>query len=420
MRISSSQFFQTGLNSINAQQSDLVHLFQQIGSGQRMVTPADDPLAAARAINISQSQALNTQYAANRGVAKTSLGTEENALNSVTTLMQDVKSRLVQAGNGTLSDDDRATLANVLTNAKASLLALANSTDGNGQYLFSGMQGNSSPYVQDSSGKVTYQGDMGQRNIQVDQTRQIAGGDVGTDVFQRAAPGTNVYLTSAGAGNTGTGLISSPQITDPNGTNVGNSFQITFTSPTDYTVTVTKFDASLPPPSTTTVETYTGTYNPSSTSLALDGGVQVKFSGQPAANDTFTVEPASSGGTDLNIFDSFDSVIAALKTPAGGSPAAQAQLGNVLASVMQRTDVNYNNILTVRASIGSRLNELDAIDANGTQRGLSYSSQLSGLEDLDYYSASASLQLRQTALQAATDAFRRIESTNLFSSGSGN
>ncbi|HEU0230709.1 MAG TPA: flagellar hook-associated protein FlgL [Burkholderiaceae bacterium] len=409
MRISSSLFFQTGLNSINAQQSDLMHLFQQIGSGQRMVTPADDPLAAAQAINISQAQSLNTQYAANRGVAKTSLGTEENALNSVTTLMQDVKSRLVQAGNGTLSDDDRATLANVLSNAKASLLALANSTDGNGQYLFSGMQGTSAPYAQDPTGKVTWQGDAGQRNIQVDQTRQLPSGDVGVDVFQRATPGTNTYLTAAATTNTGTGIISSPQVTDPHGANVGSSFSIAFTSPTAYTVTVTAPDGAT--------STYAGAYSPGNTSIALNGGVQVNFSGQPATGDTFTVQPAASSGVDLNIFDSFDSIISALKAPVNGDPAAQAKLSNTLASVLQRTGVNYNNILTVRSSIGARLNEIDAIDANGSQRGLSYSSQLSSLEDLDYYSASANLQLRQSALQAATDAFRKIQSTNLFSSG---
>src|SRR3546814_11901123 len=74
MRISSTLFFQTGLNSINAQQSDLMHLYQQIGSGQRMVTPADDPLAAAQAINISQSQSLNKRFADNRDVAKSNLG----------------------------------------------------------------------------------------------------------------------------------------------------------------------------------------------------------------------------------------------------------------------------------------------------------------------------------------------------------
>ena len=47
MRISTAAYFQTGLNSINRQQSDLMHVFQQVSSGRRMITPADDPLGAA-------------------------------------------------------------------------------------------------------------------------------------------------------------------------------------------------------------------------------------------------------------------------------------------------------------------------------------------------------------------------------------
>src|SRR5690606_32722819 len=102
MRISSTLFFQTGLNSINAQQSDLMHLYQQVGSGQRMVTPADDPLAAAQAINISQAQTMNKRFADNREVANRNLGIEDNTLQSVTLLLQDLKTQLVSAGNGTM------------------------------------------------------------------------------------------------------------------------------------------------------------------------------------------------------------------------------------------------------------------------------------------------------------------------------
>lgn len=114
MRISSSLFFQNGLSTINTQQGDLMHLFQQLGSGRRLVTPADDPLAAAQAINIGQAQALNQRHAENRAVLKTSLAAEDGALDSATLLLQDLKTRLVEAGNGTLSDSDRASLAEVL------------------------------------------------------------------------------------------------------------------------------------------------------------------------------------------------------------------------------------------------------------------------------------------------------------------
>src|SRR5690606_22352864 len=135
MRISSNLFFKTGLNSINAQQADLVHLYKQVGSGKRMVTPSDDPLAAAQAINVSQTLAMTERYAANRQVAMQSLGMQENVLSNVTLQLQDIKTRLVEVGNGSLSDVDRAALAEVLQGSRDALLNLANSTDGNGQYM---------------------------------------------------------------------------------------------------------------------------------------------------------------------------------------------------------------------------------------------------------------------------------------------
>src|SRR5690554_285823 len=210
MRISSNLFFQTGLNSINAQQADLVHLYRQVGSGKRMVTPSDDPLAAAQAINVSQTLAMGERYAANRKVASQNLGIQDNVLRSVTLQLQDVKTRLVEAGNGTMSDTDRATLAEVLSGARDALLNMANSTDGNGQYLFSGSKGNSAPFTE--TGK--YVGDSSHRLIQVDQTRQIIANDLGSDIFNRSAPGTTGFVTIPGTENNGTGVFGKTIVTN--------------------------------------------------------------------------------------------------------------------------------------------------------------------------------------------------------------
>lgn len=514
MRISSTLFFQTGLNSINAQQSDLMHLYQQIGSGQRMVTPADDPLAAAQAINISQAQTMNKRFADNRGVANQNLGIEDNTLQSVNLLLQDLKTQLVSAGNGTLSDADRSTLSNVLSNARNSLLGLVNTTDGSGQYLFSGAKGNTAAY-QDVNGKIVYMGDSGQRKIQADQTRQIASSDVGSDIFNRAAPGTTSYLTTAAAGNGGTGVISTPMIMDASGADVGKTFDVTFTagpdadgkyqytaiakdpaggpdaqydgfytpgttaslnlgngvqanfsgtpvigdkfavepaSSSDYAATGTSATASISSPSVsdyskvrpgdvykitfTGPDTYTVDVSNASTdpvypplqltnqkfvpgrenTLDLPFGMQVKISGNPTNPDTFTVKASSVEKTDLNIFDTLDSIINSLKQP-HDSDQAKAAFQNTLATAMQRLDVNYNNVLTVRSSVGARMNELDGLNANGAMRSLGYSAQLSKLEDVDYYTASTQLQLRTSALEAAALAFRKIQATSLFNMG---
>ncbi|MBB5213389.1 flagellar hook-associated protein FlgL [Parapusillimonas granuli] len=507
MRISSTLFFQTGLNSIHTQQSDLMHIYQQVASGQRMITPADDPLAAAQAVNISQSQSLNARFEANRSVLNRNLALEETTLNSVTLLLQDVKTRLVEAGNGTMSDVDRATLGNVLKEARSNLLGLANATDGNGQYLFSGAQGNVSPF-QEVGGKVSYVGDAHQRNIQADQTRQIAASDVGSDIFGRAAPGTRGYLTLADANNSGSGTIGKPSLVDPNGHGVGNTFVVEFTSATDYTVSVKDaaghdvyqtsgaaftpgqantvslpggvqvemggspaigdkftiepmsapaymaYPTNVPGPSAAPVMgtpkvidaskvlhntsyqvsfngtdytvsysdldgnpvTNTATFDPATNMLSLPNeGLELYLGATPDSGFAFTIEPTADGvNTDLNIFDTLDGIIKALEDGTGSGEAQSARFQNMLATALQRIDVNYNNVLTVRSSVGARMNEVDALNANGAQRNLGYTNQLSKLEDVDYYSATAQLQLRASALEAAAMAFKKIQATSLF------
>ena len=116
----------------------------------------------------------------------------------------------------------------------------------------------------------------------------------------------------------------------------------------------------------------------------------------------------------LNVLNTLTDVVNALKTPVDGDLVAKAKMHNVLNGAMQKLDMNYDNILTVRASVGARMNEIEAIDSSGKLQGLHLASEISRLEDLDYYSASTQLELRTSALEAAALAFKKIQSTNLF------
>lgn len=403
MRISTSLMYGRGLSTINSQQADLVHIFQQVGTGRRILTPADDPLGAAKSINLGQTEALNARYGANRAIAAQNLGLEDNVLNTIMLRVQDIKTRIVEAGNGTYSDEERRTLANVLRAAYDDLFAQANATDGNGQYLFSGYTGDTPAYVKDGTGKVVWNGSPGERLIQVDQTRRLSSSDIGLDIFNRATPGSRDYITSADPANAGTALIKTPSINDPIGPNVGHDFTITFAGdPLAYTVEVTDADGN-------TIGETQGPF-PYQSGTAIDmGGVQVFIEGEPQPGDVFQVENAQSA--DLDLFATLDAVIAALEVPADGDPVAMARVVNMLSTVNQKLDINHDNILTVRASVGARLNELEALDANGEVRNLNYKDQLSKLEDVDYYQAISKLQLREMALQAAVSAFQSIQTT---------
>lgn len=401
MRISSSLFFQTGLTSINKQQSDLMRVFQQMGSQKRMITPSDDPLASAQTINLAQSQAMDKRYGENREVAMRALGEEENLLNAVNLQLQGVQTRLVEASTGTMSDADRSTLATVMESALDTLFGFANTKDGSGQYLFSGAKGTTQAFER-TGNTFSYTGDTNSRNIQVEQTRQMDSADHGRTIFERANPGSTAYFTQANA-NTGSAVVSAPN---------GNSslagaqanYTIRFTSETEYDIEVNGAVVSQ------------GVLDENERQrIELPGGVSVQIEGKPAVGDSFEVSSVDgTSSADMNLFNTLQSVVEALRKPVSGDPAAQAEFRNAMNSAMQRIGENFDNVQTVISSVGTRMNEIDALSSNGAARALNYTNELSRLEDLNIFQASTDLELRKAALEMSAMAFQTIQSMSLF------
>lgn len=410
MRISSALYFQTGLNSINRQQKELVHVFQQLGSGKRIVNPADDPLASAQIINLNQSQTMNARFTENRHVGMRNLGEEENVLMQLIPQVSGAKTRVLEAANGTLSDADRTILAGVFEEMRDSIANLANAKDANGQYLFSGSQGTTAPFERTATGSFVYAGDTMPRLVQADPTRQLSISDHGLNVFSRATPGSNTYITGADVANQGAGVIGGVNITNPLEAAEVSSFSIE--------VLGENGPISITPHGTGTFQTITVTdYDPTKTNtIQLGQGVTVELSGNLKEKDAFTLQHTQTGVTadQLNLLNTLNDIAHALKQPIDGNPRAKAQLENTLNSAMQKLDINYDNILTVRASVGARMNEIEALNATGSLQALHLSSEISRLGDLDFYSASTQLELRTSALEAAALAFKKIQSTNLF------
>lgn len=401
MRISTQSFYEQSRAGMDSQQSNLLRVQQQLGAGTKILAPSDDPLGSTRALAVSQSIALNAQYSASRGQATQTLTLEENALQSVTTLLQNIKSSLIEAGNGTLVDADRATIATVLQSNLAQLQGLANTDDSNGQFLFAGFKSGSAPFVRQADGSIKYAGDQGQRLLQVDVSRQMAGTDDGRSIFQSVQGGAG-YVASSPVGNTGSGVFSSTSIVDVADPNYGKDFVISFPTATTYTVTT-----KTSPPVTTAPANYT-----SGTPIQF-GGLQVSISGTPNVADTFNVSTAKNAGTD--VFSALSDVITALKTPIDNAgPSGQAKLLNALSTANRKITNAHDNVLTVRASVGSRLQELDALAVTGDSRNLSNKSYLSNLQDLDYASAIGEFTQRQTALQASQQTFVKIQKLSLF------
>ncbi len=194
MRISTSTMYDQGITSVQNQQSDLFNLQQQIASGRRILNPADDPINAARALQTTQSINVNQQYQTNVSNAKSQLNVEEGVLSQIMNVIQQAKQLTVQAGNPTVGAANYVSMATDVQNLYNQLLGLANQTDGNGQYLFSGFKGSTQPFTQ-TSGPGVYAGDQGQRRLQVGPSRYIETSDDGQSVFQPGVAGKDLFKT---------------------------------------------------------------------------------------------------------------------------------------------------------------------------------------------------------------------------------
>jgi flagellar hook-associated protein 3 FlgL len=256
MRLSSSTIFDNNVAGMGQQQSLMLKTQQQISTGRRILSAADDPAAAAQALVVSQSDSANTQYTSNRNAAQSSLALAESTLQSVTNLLQAVKSTAVNAGNASLSNSDRASLATQLNSQLQDLVGLANSTDGAGNYLFSGFQSGTRPFVNTPAG-MSYFGDNGQRNVQISASRQVPSSESGADVFMRIKNGNGTFVAQAGAANVGNGIINTGSVLNPAAV-TGDSYTIAFGGLTSQAAAGNTGTGAISPPTVTSQAAVTG------------------------------------------------------------------------------------------------------------------------------------------------------------------
>lgn len=185
MRISTSWAQQVSVSSMLDQQSRLLQTQLQLSSGKKLSTPSDDPIAAARIIDLNQSIKQTEQYQSNINAARDRLSREEGVLQSSTDVLQRINELGVQGLNGTNSPSDLVAIAVEMEELNKQLLGLANTKNSNGEYLFSGFKSTTQPFGKDTSnvGAYAYAGDANSRPIQIDTDRQIADGDPGTNIF---------------------------------------------------------------------------------------------------------------------------------------------------------------------------------------------------------------------------------------------
>lgn len=312
MRISTQMMYEQNMRGVSNAQSAWLTSGEQLATGQRINRPSDDPIVASQAVVLSQSQAQNSQYQLARSFATQKVSLEENVLNQVTTAIISAQGKIVNANNASLSDSDRASIATDLEGVRNQILNLANSTDGNGRYIFGGYKTEAPPFDDKAAG-VKYVGGNTAITQQVDSARSMTIGHTGEQIFN-------------------------------------------------------------------TISTYA----------------------KP--------EPDGSKG-ETNLFDMFDSAIAALQKPLDTLSETERDAVNKTSRGLSNA---LDNILTVRSELGTQLAELSSLDDLGVERGLGQEMQMKELTGVDWNASISDYLMQKDALQASYKTFSDMQGMSLF------
>jgi flagellar hook-associated protein 3 FlgL len=403
MRVSTNQTQQVAVNSMLDQQAKLSKVQEQVATGRKITKPSEDPVAAAKIVNLNDILKTTDQFKSNITVARARLNLEEGALANSVGIYHRIRELALQANNATQTNETRGFIAEEVSQLTDELLSLANSSDSTGEFLFSGNKGQFKPFARNDKGTFDYYGDDGQRLIQIGPKRQIAINDSGNKIFREIRDGNGHFTALDSPGNRGSGVIDPGAVT---GQYHLGTYAIIFdrkqsinpNEPLTYHVIDAKGEMVIPP----------GQVFNEGNAIEFRG-VHTSIKGEPAAGDYFVIRPSY----NQDIFTTLQGFVDALRV-GRGTPNEHAQLNNEVNRVLSSMDVALGRTLAVRANVGARLNALDSQENINESIKVQVKEILSGVEDLDYSQAVSDLNLKLTSLQASQKAFTRVQDISLF------
>src|SRR5258708_5788814 len=232
MRVTQSLNQTQFLASTTLLESGINQTSNQMSSGLSFTTASQNPTAAGSVNNYKQALAQSQQYGTNAGSAQTNLNTEDSALSQIQTQLQALRNLALEANSGVLTNSNRTAIATQAVQIQNSLLALANTTNGNGEFIFSGFAAQTQPFTLSATG-ATYNGDQGQRQVQIAAGQTVADGDNGNTVFNQIKTGNGTFTVTAAAGNTGAGIVGATTVSNPAAYN-GGTYSFIFPPPGTY------------------------------------------------------------------------------------------------------------------------------------------------------------------------------------------
>ncbi|WP_028484823.1 flagellar hook-associated protein FlgL [Thioalkalivibrio sp. ALE17] len=415
MRISTTQIFQTGIDQIQRGQTELNRTSLQMGRGERILSPSDDPSGATQVNQFERIIQATKQYQRNIDNTQPRLQQEESALQSGTDLLQRARELVVAGNNDSQTNETRSYLAGELRQLREGLFDISNTKDPNGEYLFAGTKSLQQPFQQDGTGAVRYEGAEGTgsvREVAISANRKVPVGDTGARVFMdipendgrvgaevlNREPGSTLVVEQTGVSDVG--ALDERDYTIEFSEDAGGNVQFSITYVDENGDTQFAEDNS-------------GNSMEDRPFVAgeavLFEGRSITLSGTPQAGD----QVLSRAAENKSVFETLDAIIAALEE-GGASGTSRANLATASNTALADLDAVLGNFSDIRAEVGSRLKSFDQQKDLNEDRLVDLNSAVSEIRDLDYAEAISRFNQQQVALQAAQQTYTQVNRLSLF------
>ncbi len=408
VRFSSSQIYKQGLNSMLDVQSTVTKTQQQISTGKKVLTPGDDPVASTRILALSQELKLNALYNNNANNLQNKMERADVALSNISDLLQRAQELVIQAGDGAINAEQRGFIATEMEGIVESMATTMNSRDGNGNFIFAGLQVNKQPFVKGGDGRYLYQGDEGQRTIQLGAASFVSANESGRKLFMNVPSSTLTAEARANPRNNSTSaVIGTPVIQDQ------EAFDTFY--PEDAVIEFRPLNEVDPAAPTFTIKQASDGRIIAKNVPYRSGemiefkGMGVRVSGDPSPGDTFMITSTSKKGLLTNL-EEFVYQLRNLTDSGSDRSQLSTQVDNTLGNLENAQTV----LLEGQSAVGARLNLIENVRNSNEDIRLATQESLSQLQDLDFAEAVSRLSQETFILEAAQASFARVSGLTLF------
>ncbi len=397
MRITSNQIFFRSLNGVLNLQEDVQKYQLQVATGKRIQQAADDPVGAAQSLDLGNRLGALKQFDRNANLASLRLSEQESAIEGTQNTLQRVRELILQTKNRSLSVADRRFVAAEVGERLNEVFNLANKRNSSNEYIFAGTAADAIPFTTNAAGTVLYTGNQNVRELEIAEGRTIGEGLSGADVFMAIRNGNGTFVTNLGVANTGTGRVINGQVTDITAFTT-DSLRVVFTAANTYDLINDTTGATVQ-----SGQTYTD-----GAALAFNG-VTVAITGVPAVGDEFLIGPSQNQSVFATIAKAKQDMSVDLV-----SPELSAKFSSNLDRALGDIDLAMDSLNSIRAQIGARQNAIESQTTTNTDVSVQLEAVKSHLEDVDMVAAISHLARQSQALEAAQQAFVRVQGLSLF------